>query len=153
MSSVKMKCCVECGQIVATDGETIEVGETVLNKMDRTVFHKGYKFKLTKTEEAMLRLLMGRAGRFLAPHAFFNAGVFHEDLTSQNINVYICKLRKKFRDVDPQFTLIENSHGTGYRWRPSGPPPKHTSFFPKASILPSDGMKFGMGLSSLSFAA
>jgi len=33
-----------------------------------------------------------------------------------NVRAFIKRIRQKFRDVDPEFTQIENYPGFGYRW-------------------------------------
>ncbi len=38
-------------------------------------------------------------------------------VTKQNLNIEIFNLRKRFREVDPDFKNIENVHHTGYLWR------------------------------------
>jgi two-component system response regulator ChvI len=36
------------------------------------------------------------------------------------VRSFIKRIRKKFREVDPEFDHIENYPGFGYRWRDEG---------------------------------
>lgn len=35
-----------------------------------------------------------------------------------NVRALVKRIRQKFKDVDPDFTALENYPGFGYRWRP-----------------------------------
>ncbi len=57
----------------------------------------------------------------------FTAG-YGSDGFRANVRSFIRRIRKKFRDVDPEFDRIDNYPGFGYRWRdevgneePTGP--------------------------------
>jgi DNA-binding response OmpR family regulator len=34
------------------------------------------------------------------------------------INGYVRRIRKKFKDADPAFSMIQTVFGLGYRWQP-----------------------------------
>jgi len=46
----------------------------------------------------------------------FAAG-YGSDGFRANVRSFIKRIRKKFRDVDPEFDGIDNYPGFGYRWR------------------------------------
>jgi two-component system response regulator ChvI len=46
----------------------------------------------------------------------FAAGYGSEGFRA-NVRSFIKRIRKKFRDVDPEFEAIDNYPGFGYRWR------------------------------------
>ncbi|MYJ52687.1 MAG: hypothetical protein F4093_08535, partial [Gammaproteobacteria bacterium] len=34
------------------------------------------------------------------------------------INGYVRRIRKKFKEIDPSFSMIQTVFGVGYRWHP-----------------------------------
>ena len=37
-------------------------------------------------------------------------------VTNNTINTHLRNIRRKFREVDPQFACIKSEYGFGYRW-------------------------------------
>jgi two-component system response regulator ChvI len=77
---------------------------------------KNKPVSLTVTEFLILRTLALRPGVFKNRDALMDAayddGVYVEDRT---IDSHIKRLRKKFKQVDVSFDLIETIYGVGYR--------------------------------------
>jgi two-component system response regulator ChvI len=76
--------------------------------------------RLTVTEFLLLQSLAQRPGfvksRDNLMDAAYEDQVYVDDRT---IDSHIKRMRKKFRDVDPQFDSIETLYGVGYRYRES----------------------------------
>ena len=73
---------------------------------------------LTVTEFLILQALATRPGVVKTRDALMDAAyddqVYVDDRT---IDSHIKRMRKKFRDVDPEFDAIETLYGVGYRYR------------------------------------
>ncbi|MDE2355565.1 MAG: winged helix-turn-helix domain-containing protein, partial [Alphaproteobacteria bacterium] len=76
--------------------------------------------KLTVTEFLLLQALAQRPGfvksRDNLMDAAYEDQVYVDDRT---IDSHIKRMRKKFREVDPEFDAIETLYGVGYRYRES----------------------------------
>jgi len=76
--------------------------------------------RLTVTEFLLLQALAQRPGfvksRDNLMDAAYEDQVYVDDRT---IDSHIKRMRKKFRDVDPEFDAIETLYGVGYRYRES----------------------------------
>jgi len=85
---------------------------------------RGKQVDLTLTEYRVTRLLAARAGRDVSYREIydlvrgegFRAGSGEEGYRA-NVRALIKRIRQKFRDTDPEFDLIENYPGFGYRWK------------------------------------
>ena len=76
--------------------------------------------RLTVTEFLLLQSLAQRPGfvksRDNLMDAAYDDQVYVDDRT---IDSHIKRMRKKFRQVDPEFDAIETLYGVGYRYRES----------------------------------
>jgi two-component system response regulator ChvI len=76
--------------------------------------------KLTVTEFLLIQALAQRPGfvksRDNLMDAAYDDQVYVDDRT---IDSHIKRMRRKFREVDPQFDAIETLYGVGYRYRES----------------------------------
>jgi len=81
---------------------------------------EGKPVKLTVTEFLLLQSLAQRPGfvksRDNLMDAAYDDQVYVDDRT---IDSHIKRMRKKFREVDPEFDAIETLYGVGYRYRES----------------------------------
>ena len=83
----------------------------------------GRSVDLTLTEFKILTLLVERAGHDVGYREIYDlvhgkdfiAGHGSEGYRA-NVRTFIKRIRKKFRDVDPDFEHIHNYAGFGYRW-------------------------------------
>src|SRR5262252_2823486 len=83
----------------------------------------GRTVDLTLTEFKILTLLAEKAGRDVGYREIYDL-VHGKDFIAghglegyrANVRTFIKRIRKKFRDVDPDFDQIENYAGFGYRW-------------------------------------
>ena len=108
---------------VATRTEDAKALERGLLRMDperHTCTWKGEPVTLTVTEFLILYSLAQRPGVVKSRNALMDAAyddeVYVDDRT---IDSHVKRMRKKFRQVDPEFDAIETLYGVGYRYRES----------------------------------
>jgi two-component system response regulator ChvI len=101
----------------------IEVGSLKLRLDTSRAYWRENELELTLTEFNILVLLVTRDGEDVAYREIYDlvhgkdfvAGYGAEGYRA-NVRTFIKRIRKKFRDADPQFDLIDNYAGFGYRW-------------------------------------
>jgi two-component system response regulator ChvI len=93
-------------------------GKLTLDPARHDCLWDGKPVKLTVTEFLLLQSLAQRPGfvksRDNLMDAAYDDQVYVDDRT---IDSHIKRMRKKFRDVDPEFDAIETLYGVGYRYR------------------------------------
>ena len=93
-------------------------GKLTLDPARHDCLWEGKPVKLTVTEFLLLQSLAQRPGfvksRDNLMDAAYDDQVYVDDRT---IDSHIKRMRKKFRDVDPEFDAIETLYGVGYRYR------------------------------------
>jgi two-component system response regulator ChvI len=98
----------------------IRRGKLTLDPARHDCLWNGQPVKLTVTEFLLLQALAQRPGfvksRDNLMDAAYDDQVYVDDRT---IDSHIKRMRKKFRDVDPEFDSIETLYGVGYRYRES----------------------------------
>jgi two-component system response regulator ChvI len=98
----------------------IKRGKLTLDPARHDCLWEGKPVKLTVTEFLLLQSLAQRPGfvksRDNLMDAAYDDQVYVDDRT---IDSHIKRMRKKFRDVDPEFDAIETLYGVGYRYRES----------------------------------
>ena len=96
----------------------IKRGKLTLDPARHDCLWEGKPVKLTVTEFLLLQSLAQRPGfvksRDNLMDAAYDDQVYVDDRT---IDSHIKRMRKKFRDVDPEFDAIETLYGVGYRYR------------------------------------
>lgn len=99
-------------------GGTIARGDLILDQARHTCTWKGRDVNLTVTEFLILRSLAQRPGHVKNREQLINAAygenIYVDDRT---IDSHIKRLRRKFREIDPEFSEIETLYGVGYRYR------------------------------------
>ena len=79
---------------------------------------KGKEVTLTVTEFLLVESLARRPGhvknRDQLIDAAYGENIYVEDRT---IDSHVKRLRRKFREVDPEFSEIETLYGVGYRYK------------------------------------
>ena len=100
--------------------ERIVRGELVLDPSRHQCTWKGKEVHLTVTEFLLLKSLAERPGhvknRDQLMDAAYGETIYVDDRT---IDSHIKRVRRKFREVDPEFEQIETLYGIGYRYRDS----------------------------------
>jgi two-component system response regulator ChvI len=98
----------------------IKRGKLTLDPARHDCLWDGRPVKLTVTEFLLLQSLAQRPGfvksRDNLMDAAYEDQVYVDDRT---IDSHIKRMRKKFREVDPEFDAIETLYGVGYRYRES----------------------------------
>jgi two-component system response regulator ChvI len=93
-------------------------GKLTLDPARHESLWDGKPVKLTVTEFLLLQALAQRPGfvksRDNLMDAAYDDQVYVDDRT---IDSHIKRMRKKFREVDPEFDAIETLYGVGYRYR------------------------------------
>ena len=104
----------------AQASRAIKRGRLTLDPARHDCLWDGRPVRLTVTEFLLLQSLAQRPGfvksRDNLMDAAYEDQVYVDDRT---IDSHIKRMRKKFRDVDPDFDSIETLYGVGYRYRES----------------------------------
>jgi len=99
-------------------GKTIKRGRLTLDSARHDCLWDDRPVKLTVTEFLLLQSLAQRPGfvksRDNLMDAAYDDQVYVDDRT---IDSHIKRMRRKFRQVDPEFDAIETLYGVGYRYR------------------------------------
>jgi two-component system, OmpR family, response regulator ChvI len=97
---------------------TLERGQLKMDPERHTCTWKGEPVTLTVTEFLILQALATRPGVVKSRNALMDAAyddqVYVDDRT---IDSHIKRLRKKFKQVDDDFDMIETLYGVGYRFK------------------------------------
>jgi two-component system response regulator ChvI len=102
----------------ATAPRALKRGQLTLDPARHDCLWNGLPVKLTVTEFLLLQALAQRPGfvksRDNLMDAAYDDQVYVDDRT---IDSHIKRMRRKFREVDPDFDAIETLYGVGYRYR------------------------------------
>src|SRR5690242_6840818 len=100
------------------DAKVLERGLLRMDPERHVCTWKTEQITLTVTEFLILQALASRPGVVKSRNALMDAAyddqVYVDDRT---IDTHIKKIRKKFKEVDDQFDMIETLYGVGYRFR------------------------------------
>ena len=98
--------------------EVITRGNMVLDSARHMCTWRGQQVDLTVTEFLLVKALAARPGhvknRDQLIDAAYGENIYVEDRT---IDSHVKRLRRKFKDIDPEFAQIETLYGVGYRFR------------------------------------
>ncbi len=104
----------------AIQARAIKRGRLTMDPARHDCLWEDRPVRLTVTEFLLLQALAQRPGfvksRDNLMDAAYEDQVYVDDRT---IDSHIKRMRKKFRDVDPEFDAIETLYGVGYRYRES----------------------------------
>jgi len=93
-------------------------GDLVLDSARHTCTWKGEKVDLTVTEFLLVKTLAHRPGhvknRDQLMDSAYGESIYVDDRT---IDSHIKRIRKKFREIDDTFDMIETLYGVGYRYK------------------------------------
>ncbi|HEX7759483.1 MAG TPA: response regulator transcription factor [Caulobacteraceae bacterium] len=106
------------GSVPAPGSKAIKRGRLTLDPARHDCLWDNRPVRLTVTEFLLLQSLAQRPGfvksRDNLMDAAYDDQVYVDDRT---IDSHIKRMRKKFRQVDPEFDSIETLYGVGYRYR------------------------------------
>lgn len=97
---------------------TLKRGDLVMDPDRHLCTWKGKEVILTVTEFLLVEALAKRPGhvknRDQLIDAAYGENIYVEDRT---IDSHIKRLRRKFKEIDPDFSVIETLYGVGYRYK------------------------------------
>ena len=100
-----------------TQQAIVHLGALQLDPNCMAVRWDGRPLSLTLTEFWLVEALARRPGNVKSYDTLMQ--VTRQSYVEKNtINGYVRRLRKKFKEIDPNFSMIETVFGIGYRWRP-----------------------------------
>ncbi|MFO1112455.1 MAG: response regulator transcription factor [Rhodospirillales bacterium] len=105
---------------VPTEGEpdVMRRGDLVLDETRHLCTWRNSEVNLTVTEFLLVQALARRPGHVKSRDQLIDAAYGeHIYVDDRTIDSHIKRLRKKFKDVDPDFAHIETLYGVGYRYR------------------------------------
>jgi two-component system OmpR family response regulator len=76
---------------------------------------QGVPLNLTVTEFWMLHALVRHPGHVRSREQLMEEAQIYVD--SSSISTHIKRIRRKFQEIDPEFTRIDTVYGAGYRWK------------------------------------
>ncbi len=107
---------VQFRRISEKQREPISVNGLRLDSESRTVFYDKNEIKLTKTEFAILNLLMQNSGRVLAKSTILDRiSTQTPDCVESSLKVHISNIRKKLKDISGH-DYIEAVWGIGFKF-------------------------------------
>ncbi|NYT39847.1 response regulator transcription factor [Sphingomonas sp. R-74633] len=100
-----------------TPAEVLERGRLVMDPARHRVTWSGTNVTLTVTEFLILETLAQRPGIVKTRNQLMDAA-YQDDIyvDDRTIDSHIKRVRRKFRQVDPEFDAIETLYGAGYRF-------------------------------------
>lgn len=115
------------GAIEAAEPGKARIGALTLDPDVGRAYWQDRLVPLTLTEFQIVHALAAAAGRDMRYRDIydlvhgdgFQAGAAGEGYRA-NVRGFIKRIRRKFEDMDPSFSEIENYPGFGYRWRAQG---------------------------------
>lgn len=95
----------------------LRLGPLQLDPNSMSVAWDGKEVNLTLTEFWLVQALARRPGHVKTYENLMQ--VTRQSYVERNtINGYVRRIRKKFKEVDPDFSMIQTVFGVGYRWQP-----------------------------------
>jgi len=96
----------------------LRIGELELDPGSMSVSWQQQNLSLTLTEFWLVEALARRPGQVKTYDVLMQ--VTRQTYVEKNtINGYVRRVRKKFKEIDKEFSMIETVFGIGYRWKPS----------------------------------
>jgi two-component system response regulator ChvI len=100
----------------ALAGDRIEAGPLVLDPARFASSWRGHPVVLTRSEFRLLEALARHRGLVLSRERLLDHARGDDvNVTDRTVDTFVKRLRKKIREVDPDFEAIETVFGLGYR--------------------------------------
>lgn len=99
----------------AGDAKHLVLGDLELDQNTMSVRWKGEALHLTLTEFWLIEALARNPGHVKTYEVLIQTTRQHF-VERNTINGYVRRIRKKFKEVDPSFSMIQTVFGVGYRW-------------------------------------
>ncbi len=98
--------------------DLMQRGRLVLDPARHMCTWRGGEVNLTVTEFLLLQVLATRPGHVKNRNQLIDAAYGeHIYVDDRTIDSHIKRLRRKFKELDPEFAQIETLYGVGYRYR------------------------------------
>lgn len=95
----------------------LRLGPLTLDPNSMSVRWDNHEVNLTLTEFWLVQALAKRPGHVKTYENLMQ--ITRQSYVERNtINGYVRRIRKKFKEVDPDFSMIQTVFGVGYRWQP-----------------------------------
>ena len=95
----------------------ISIGEVSLDTMTFTLTVQNQEVKLTRTEYAIVKLLMEHSKQVIAKSVLLDRiSIDTPDCTERSLKQHISNLRKKLQEVNG-IDYIETVWGIGFKWK------------------------------------
>ncbi len=100
------------------EDKVLRISELELDPDSMSVSWRQQNLSLTLTEFWLVEALARRPGQVKTYDVLMQ--VTRQTYVEKNtINGYVRRVRKKFKEIDKEFSMIETVFGIGYRWKPS----------------------------------
>jgi two-component system OmpR family response regulator len=93
------------------------LGDLELDQNSMSISWKGHLLNLTLTEFWLIEALARHPGHVKTYEALMQT-TRQSYVEKNTINGYVRRIRKKFKEVDRDFSMIQTVFGVGYRWQP-----------------------------------
>ncbi len=100
----------------ADDATQLILGHLELDQNSMSILWKGESLHLTLTEFWLIEALARNPGHVKTYEVLIQTTRQHF-VERNTINGYVRRIRKKFKEVDPSFSMIQTVFGVGYRWK------------------------------------
>ena len=99
-------------------GGILTRGDLVLDETRHQCIWKGVDIQLTVTEFLLVKTLAARPGMVKSRDQLIDAAYGENTyVDDRTIDSHIKRVRKKFRQTDPEFNAFETLYGIGYRYK------------------------------------
>ncbi len=97
--------------------EVLVLDDLKLDPNSMSISWQGKPLNMTLTEFWLVEALARRPGQVKTYDMLMQ--ITRQSYVEKNtINGYIRRIRKKFKEIDPEFAMIQTVFGIGYRWQP-----------------------------------
>ena len=93
------------------------LGELEIDQNSMSISWQGHLLHLTLTEFWLIEALARNPGHVKTYEALMQT-TRQSYVEKNTINGYVRRIRKKFKEVDESFAMIQTVFGVGYRWQP-----------------------------------
>jgi two-component system, OmpR family, response regulator ChvI len=107
--------------------DEVRVGELLLLRSPKRASWRGQPVPLSRSEFDVVALLAMKAGHDVGYRQIYDAIRGYGFIAGQgeegyraNVRAMVKRIRRKFLQLDPEFTALHNYPGFGYRWLPDG---------------------------------
>lgn len=118
--AVRVSSLFRIASMLQTDAEqpsAFVLGDLELDQNTMSVSWKGRVLNLTLTEFWLIEALARHPGHVKTYEALMQT-TRQSYVEKNTINGYVRRIRKKFKEVDAGFSMIQTVFGVGYRWKP-----------------------------------